>query len=108
MTPVKTALAASVILSSLGLAGCQTTEERVYYSAPAAVRTTYVYTESPYVYRRPAAVYVAPTPRYVRPPVRYVRPVAYPPRYYGGTTPYPRAQRVIRPMQGGRSGYDTQ
>ena len=125
MSPLKTALAASVILATLGLAGCQTTEERVYYSSPAPVaRTTYVYDEGPVVYRRPAAVYVAPPPvRYVRPmppPVRYVQPmprhhVVAPPRYYGAPRPYygtPRPsygpRRPYTGTNGNAPGYDTQ
>ena len=88
MTAVKTALSASVILATLGLAGCQTTEERVYYSAaPPVERTTYVYDEGAYVRRRPPPVVVMPSPppywRPIDPPYRRWQPIE-PPRYHGG------------------------
>lgn len=107
MTVAKTALAASVILATLGLAGCQTTEERVYYSeVPSpAVSTTVVYDEPPRVYR-PPAVYVDTPPYYVgRPgyyddrPSRWDRPGYRRPPVYGGPTPDPRWQ-PRRPPQG--------
>lgn len=120
MSPFKTALTATVILASAGLAGCQTTEERVYYSSPAPTSTTYVYQDEPVVYRRPPTVYVAPSVRYARPapvyygrpPIHHVRPmppprVVAPPRHYGGPRPY----GVMRPYtgtNGNAPGYDTQ
>ncbi len=73
MSVSRTLLAAAALLGTLGLAGCQTTEESVYYSSAPTVRETIVYSDGPRW-------------RYSRPPVVYVRP---PPRYYGGPTPLP-------------------
>ena len=130
MIPVKTALSVSVILASAGLAGCQTTEERVYYSsAPVATSATYVYEDGPYVRRPPVVVGYEPPVRYVRPPMHpprywggpdprrhyYGGPVPDPRRhYYGGPVPDPRRWhrhpgRGFVPMNNGNSsGYDTQ
>ncbi|WP_333826198.1 hypothetical protein [Pinisolibacter sp.] len=120
MIAAKTALSATVILATLGLAGCQTTEERVYYSsASPVVSSTYVYDEGRYVHRRPPPVYVAPPPR-------HIRPLAHPPRYYGRPTPDPRGRFYNGPARdprgrrfdgdrrwpqgtnGNAPGYDTQ
>lgn len=100
MTVAKTALAASVILATLGLAGCQTTEERVYYSdvPSSTVSTTVVYDDGPRVYR-PPTVYVDQPPYYVGRPVYWDRPVHRRPPVYGGPTPDPRWQ-PRRPPQG--------
>ena len=117
MIAAKTALSAAVILAALGLAGCQTTEERVYYSsASPVVSTTYVYDEGRYVYRRPPPIVVGPPPRHYRPPAYqppHVRPPAPPPHYRVGPTPDLRDRRFdrprIRPMSSGNEpGYDTQ
>lgn len=99
MTVAKTALAASVILATLGLAGCQTTEERVYYSEVPSpvVSTTVVYDEPTRVYR-PPAVYVD-RPYYVGRPGYWDRPVHRRPPVYGGPTPDPR-WHPRRPPQG--------
>lgn len=137
MFPLKTALTATVILASAGLAGCQTTEERTTYysSAPAPVSSTYVYDDEPVAYRRSASVYIAPSVGYVRPsPVHYVRPPVHygrppvhhvrpvtppphmvpPPRHYGGQRPYTGGMRPYTGRQpyygtnGNAPGYDTQ
>ena len=96
MFPFRSALTASVILATLGLAGCQTTEERVYYSAaPAPEATTYVYDDVSYVPRRPPPVVVMPSPpRYWRPidpPHRRWHPVD-PPYHYGDRHPGRRGE----------------
>ncbi|MDK9697292.1 MAG: hypothetical protein OEL76_12965 [Siculibacillus sp.] len=125
MSPIKSALTVTVILASAGLAGCQTTEERVHYSA-VPTSPTYIYEdEEPVVYQRPATVYVAPPVhyarpapvRYVRPPVQHVRPpmhdyrpappprVVAPPRHQGA--PYGGMRRPYG-VNGNSPGYDTQ
>lgn len=74
MITAKTALAASMILAMPGLAGCQTTEERVYYSsAPAPVATAWVYEDGP---------------RWREPPPRIWRDA--PPAVWGGPEPIHR------------------
>lgn len=100
MSITKTALAASMILASLGLAGCQTTEERVYYTEPAPVRTTttYVYEDGPR-WRPAPRIYVQPRPIYDDGPRWRHRP-----RDWGGPepAPYPPPRmRDHRPREAG-------
>lgn len=93
MNTAKTALAASMILATLGLAGCQTTEERVYYPAAAPVHTTTVIVDDGPRWRAPP-----PPPIWVQPrPVVVVQP---PPYYRPGPVirPYPGRSHLDRPM----------
>lgn len=95
MSVLKTVLASSVVLSTLALAGCQTTsEEQVYYaSGPTTYRETVVVAPGPYYAPRP----------YYRPPVYVAEP---PPRYYNGPTrwepPHRRPPTVTSPGNPGR------
>ena len=114
MIAFKPALAAAAVLATLGLAGCQTTEERVYYtSAPAPVAsTTTVYVQGQPRYR-PQPIYVV-QPRPVVVGVTPVRRWEHPRRGEepGGwrtregqhrITPLPRGEephrRTVRPRQ---------
>lgn len=101
MSVVKTALAASAILATLGLAGCQTTEERVYYSdVRQPPRTTVIYDDGPRWVAPPPRVYVQPRPiiierpdyrhRHWPPPQRWGGPTPDPDQRWGGPTPDPR------------------
>ncbi len=136
MSVAKTALAASVILATLGLAGCQTTEEGPYYSSRSTVSSRVYYDDTPrwqppprVVVAPPTRVYYDDTPRW-QPPPRVI--AAPPPRVYYDTTPrwqpqrppqvysQPRYQRTydrhdpsisanpMRRTSGQSPGYDTQ
>ena len=90
MFRMKAVAAASVVLATVGLAGCQTTEERVYYTPAPTMHSTVVVEEGGYyrpyrpyrpappivVERPPPRGYYAPPPHHYRPP-----PPAPPPRW---------------------------
>lgn len=80
MFRMKAVAAASVVLATVGLAGCQTTEERVYYTPAPTMRSTVVVEEGGYYrpyrpYRPgPTVVVEQPPPRYYGPPPHHYRP----------------------------------
>jgi hypothetical protein len=86
MSVLKSALVVSVLLTTAGLAGCQTTEEQVYYAGTPRVSTTVIYDDGPR-WRPPPVVYVEP-------PIRRVRPI-----YRGGPEPAPYPPPHLRRMQ---------
>lgn len=110
MSATKTVLAASAVLTTLGLAGCQTTEERVYYPGAPVYDETVVVAPRAYPPPPPRVVVVRPPPRYVvggpivveppagprppreryhpRPP-RREPPAGGQPRWQGGPEPAP-------------------
>ena len=101
MSVVKTALVASAILATLGLAGCQTTEDRVYYGGVRQPpRTTVIYDDGPRWVAPPPRVYVRSAPiiidrpdyrqRHWPPPHRWGGPTPDPNDRWGGPTPDPR------------------
>lgn len=119
MFAVKSVLAASVILGTLGLAGCQTTEESTYYSSGVSYRPRTVYYDETPRWRPapPPRVIVAPPPPVYygdyrpRPPRVYDgwnRGVNPPPRYERGYRYHsPAASNPMRPTSGNEPGYDT-
>lgn len=114
MTLLKTTLVGAALLTTLGLAGCQTTEERVYYEGgprPVVVDQTVVYGSPSYRYRRPPPpIYVTPPPRYYGGPTRWEPPRRWdgpsrPPRYEPGGPGVGRPQVRPGPYMGGPTRY---
>lgn len=120
MSILKTTLAISAVLATVGLAGCQTTEERVYYSGAPVYTDPVVVVQTPR-YRPPPVYVVGPRPRHIvgRPiwresaprwseppggryhprPVYREPPAGGPrqPRWQGGPEPAPRGMRPPPP-----------
>jgi hypothetical protein len=115
MTTARTALALLTVLGTAALAGCQTTEEDVYWGSETTVyrsgypaprsRTVWV-DDDPVIYGAPryrdGYYRPAPPPRYARPappPPRYDRPAPPPPRYDRPAPPPPQPHQS-RPTPG--------